>query len=136
MVRVSFGLLVAVLLVIAAARFTYNVSVEPEYAQLNEAWAQNKMEFVAWNNEKWSAWIHANEFAKIPQNTADWSRHSNASLAYINWEGESWQAKIDGDLFLLAYQGNWQGPVDQSEAIRFRDWSGNNRIRTVTELRR
>ena len=136
MARLSFGLLVAVLLVITAAKFAASVSSAPAEAALNEAWAQNKMEFITWNNEKWSAWIHANEFTKVPQNTADWSRHSIASLAYINWEGESWQAKIDGDLFLLAYQGNWQGPVDQSEAIRFRDWSGNNRIRTVTELRR
>lgn len=136
MARLSFGLLVAVLLVITAAKFAASVSSAPAEAALNEAWAQNKMEFVAWNNNKWSAWIHADEFAKVPQNTADWSRHSNASLAYINWEGESWQAKIDGDMFLLAYQGNWQGPIDRSDAIRFRDWSGNNRIRTVTELRR
>jgi len=136
MARVSFGLFVAVLLVIVAARLTYNVSVEPDHAQLNEAWAQNKMEFVTWNDDRWSAWIHESEFAQVPQNTDVWSRHSKASLAYINWEGESMQAKIDGDVFLLAYQGNWQGPIDRSDAIRFRDWSGNNRIRTVAELRR
>jgi hypothetical protein len=136
MAKVLFGILAAVLLVIAAARFAYTVSTDPGEAQVNEAWAQGKMEFITWNDEKWSAWIHAGEFTQVPQNTDDWSRHVNASLAYIDWKGESWQAKIDGDLFLLAHQGNWQGPVDRSEAIRFRDWSGTNRIRTVAELRR
>jgi hypothetical protein len=134
--KVSLGLLTALLIVIAAARFAYSVSTDPGEEPVNEAWAQGKMEYVTWNDEKWSAWVHAGAFTQVPQNTDDWSRHSNASLAFTNWEGEFWQAKIDGDLFLLAYQGNWLGPVDQSDAIRFRDWSGNNRIRTVSELRR
>ncbi len=135
MAKVFLALLVAMLVVIAAARFAYSVSTDPGEEPVNEAWAQGKMEFVTWNNEKWSAWVHAGEFMQVPQNTDDWSRHSNASLAFTNWEGEPWQAKIDGDVFLLAYQGNWQGPVDRSNAIRFRDWSGNNQLRTVSELR-
>jgi hypothetical protein len=136
MAKVLLGLFAAVLVVIAAARFAYIVSTDPGETSANEAWAQGKMEFVTWNNEKWTAWIHADAFTQVPQNTDNWSRHSNASLAYTNWEGESWQAKIDGDIFLLAYQGNWQGPVDRAEAIRFRDWSGNNRLRTVAALKR
>ena len=136
MAKALLGLFVAVLSVIAAARFAYNVSTDPGNEQAIEAWAQGKMEFISWNNEQWSAWIQADEFTQVPQNTDNWSRHSNTSLAYTNWDGESWQAKIDGDVFLLAYQGNWQGPVDRSEAIRFRDWSGNNQLRTVSELRR
>ncbi len=136
MAKVLLGLSAAMLVVIAAARFAYSVSADPGEEPVNEAWAQGKMEFVTWNNEKWSAWVHAGAFAQVPQNTDDWSRHSNASLAFTDWEGEFWQAKIDGDLFLLAYQGNWQGPVDRTEAIQFRDWSGNNRLRTVSDLRR
>ena len=136
MAKVLLGLSAAMLLVIAAARFAYNVSTDPGGQPVNDAWAQGKMEFVTWNDEKWTAWVHAGAFTQVPQNTDDWSRHSNTSLAFTNWAGEFWQAKIDGDLFLFAYQGNWQGPVEQSDAIRFQDWSGINRIRTVSELRR
>ena len=136
MAKVFSVLFVAALVVIAAARIAYSVSIDPGEVPVNEAWAQGKMEFVTWNDEKWTAWIHSGEFTQVPQNTDDWSRHSNSSLAFTSWEGEPWQAKIDGDLFLLAYEGNWQGTVDRSEAIRFRDWSGNNRLRTVAELRR
>ena len=136
MAKVLSGLLAAVLVVIAAARFAYIVSTDPGEIPVNEAWGQGKMEFVTWNNEKWTAWIHAGAFMQVPQNTDKWSRHSNSSLAFTDWEGESWQAKIDGDLFLLAHQGNWLGPVNRSEAIQFRDWSGNNRLRTVAELER
>jgi len=136
MAKVFTGLIAAVMVVIVAARFAYSVSTDPGAVQVNPAWAQGKMEFVAWNNEKWTAWIHAGVFTQVPQNTDTWHSHSNASLAFTNWEGEPWQAKIDGDLFLLVYQGNWQGAVERSEAIRFRDWSGNNRLRTVAELQR
>ena len=136
MAKVLSGLFAAVLVVIVAAKFAHSVSTDTGDVIINEAWAQGKMEFVAWNDERWTAWIQADTFMQVPQNTDNWSRHSNANLAYTNWEGESWQAKIDGDIFLLAYQGNWQGPVDRSEAIRFRDWSGNNRLRTVAELKR
>ena len=136
MAKVLLALLAALSVVIAAANYAYKVTTDPGEEPVNEAWARGKMEFATWNHEKWSAWIHAGEFTLVPQNTHDWSRHSNASLAFTDWEGEFWQAKIDGDVFLFAYQGNWQGPIDRSEAIRFRDWSGNNQVRTITELRR
>lgn len=130
------GLPVAFLLAIAAAQYAYHVSTDPGDEAVNEAWAQNKMEFVAWNNERWTAWIHEDRFEQTPQNTYEWSRHSNASVAFTGWDGEPWQAKIEGNMFLLAYQGDWQESVNQSDAIRYRDWSGHNQIRTVAELRR
>jgi broad specificity phosphatase PhoE len=34
------------------------------------------------------------------------------------------------------HRGDWQGPVDRSTAIRYRDWSGSNQLRTVSELKR
>jgi len=134
--KAMLGLMTAVLLAIVAAKITHTINSDQGNAPINEAWVQNKMQFVAWNDEKWTAWIHDGEFELAPQNTNMWSRHSNTSLAFTDWEGEAWQAKIDGDVFLLAHQGDWRGSVDQSEAIRFRDWSGNNRLRTVTDLTR
>jgi hypothetical protein len=136
MAKPMLGLLVAVLVVIAAAKTAYNVSADTGDQPVNEAWAQNRMQFTAWNNEKWTAWIHDGAFEHLPQNAHKWHRHSNASVAFTNWAGEAWQAKIDGDEFLLAYQGNWQGPVERADAIRYRDWSGNKQLRTVTELLR
>lgn len=136
MTKVILGLMAAVLLAILAARVTYNINSDLGDEPVHEAWVQNEMQFVAWNNEKWTAWIHDGEFELAPQNTNLWSRHSNISLAFTDWKGEAWQAKVDGDVFLLAHQGNWQGSVEQSEAIRFRDWSGNNQLRTVTDLNR
>ena len=136
MAKVLLGLSAAVLVVIAAAKFAYSVSTDPGDEPVNEAWARSTMEYVSWNQEEWSAWVHEGAFTQVPQNTDDWNRHSKAALAFTDWEGDFWQAKIDGDLFLLAHRGNWQGSIDRSEAIRYRDWSGNNRLRTVSELRR
>ncbi len=136
MTKALLGLTAGILLVILAAKVAYNTNTNHGDAPVNEAWAQGEMQFVSWNNEKWTAWIHNGAFELAPQNKSTWSRHANVSLAFTNWKGEAWQAKIDGDGFLLAYEGDWQGPVEQSEAIRFRDWSGNNQLRTVTELNR
>ncbi len=121
---------------IVAAQYAYRVSVDPGDEPVNEPWAQNKMEFVAWNSDQWTAWIHDGAFEQIPQNAGKWSRHSNPSIAFTGWDGEAWQAKIDGDMFLIAHQGNWQDAVDTADAIRYRDWSGHNQIRTVAELNR
>jgi hypothetical protein len=134
--KALLGLTAGVLLVILAAKVAYNMNTNHGDAPVNEAWAQSEMQFVSWNNEKWTAWIHDGEFELAPQNKNSWSRHANVSLAFTNWKGEAWQAKIDGDGFLLAHEGNWQGSVEQSEAIRFRDWSGNNQLRTVADLNR
>ena len=136
MTKPLLGLFAAIIVAIAASKVAYSVKTDIGDEPVNAAWSQNKMEFVAWNDEKWSAWIHDGKFDQVPQNTRLWSRHSNASLAFTDWEGESWQAKIDGDVFLLAFQGDWQNSVERSEAIRFRDWSGNNQLRTVADLRR
>lgn len=137
MKKALLGLSAAVFLVaIAAAQYTYRVSTDTGDEPVNEAWAQNKMEFVAWNDDHWTAWIHDGKFEQAPQNTKDWSRHSKVSIAFVGWDGEAWQAKIDGDMFLLAHQGGWQGSVDRADAIRYRDWAGHNQIRTVAELNR
>jgi hypothetical protein len=137
MQRALLGVSLALFLAaIAAAQYAYRVSTDTGDAPVAEAWAQNKMEFVAWNNEQWTAWIHDGMFEHAPENSADWSRHSKASVAFTGWDGEALQAKIEGDLFLIAHQGNWEDSVDRSDALRYRDWSGNNQIRTVAELLR
>lgn len=136
MTKALLGLLAALLIAITASRIAYDISSDPGDDPVNEAWQHNKMEFVAWNEDKWTAWIHNGAFEQTPENKSKWSRHSKASIAFTNWQGEAWQAKIDGDEFLLAHQGNWQGSIERSEAIRYRDWSGNKQLRTVAELRR
>jgi len=136
MTRVALSLLAAFLIVIAAAKLAYSVAAESGAEPVDHPWSQGKMEFVAWNNEKWTAWIRDGAFELVPQNTDDWSRHSNPTIAFSDWEGEAWQAKIEGNEFVLARRGNWAGPVERSEAIRYNDWSGNNQLRTVPELQR
>jgi len=136
LVKAILGLIAAVMVAIVAAKITYNVNADHGEAPVNKAWTQHQMQFVAWNNEKWTAWVHNGAFELAPQNTDTWSRHSNLSLAFTGWQGESWQAKIDGEMFLLAFQGDWQGTIEKVDAIRFRDWSGNNQLRTVADLQR
>ncbi len=126
------GVLAAIVAANLAFEATANVGSEP----INEPWVLDRMEIVAWNNEKWTAWIAGDLFHQLPENESRWSRHSNASLAFTDWEGELWQAKIDGDEFLLAYRGDWQGPIERNPAMRYRDWEGKNQLRTVTQLRR
>ncbi len=134
--RVLVGLLGAFLVAIAAAQVAYRINTDPGDAPAQEAWSQDRMEFVAWNDDRWTAWVRGELFEKVPQNTRRWSRHANASIAYYNWDGEAWQAKIDGEEFLLARQGNWDDEIIRTPAIRYRDWAGNEQIRTVADLRR
>jgi hypothetical protein len=136
MARAFLGLLAVVFAVIVAARFAYSVSTDIGDDPVQEAWAQNKIEFVTWNNKKWTGWIHDGKFELIPQDSSNWSRHASPSIAFTNWEGESVQAKIDDDSFLLAAEGNWQGETARAEAIRYLDWNGNNQLRTVADLQR
>ena len=136
MTKALLGFVAAFLLVIAAAKIVYSLSAHAPESPVNEAWSQNRMQFTAWNDEKWTAWIHDGNFENVPQNTRNWSRHSNASIAFTDWQGEAWQAKIDGDEFLLAYQGDWSETPQRAAAIRYRDWSGNHQIRTVADLER
>jgi hypothetical protein len=136
MTRAMLGVLAGLLVAIAAANFSYGVSSDIGDEPAHEAWARSTMNFVSWNNEEWTARIHAGKFHLVPQNDSDWSRHSNASIAFTDWEGDTWQAKIDGEIFLLAAQGNWLGPVERVDALRYRDWTGSNQIRTVADLER
>ena len=136
MIKGILGLVAGVFAAIVAANLAFEATANTARQPVNEPWAQNRMEIVAWNSEKWTAWIVDNTFHQIPENQGRWSQHSNPSIAFSDWEGEMWQAKIDGDEFLLAYRGDWKGPVERSSAIRYRDWAGNNQLRTVTQLRR
>ena len=136
MARVLTGFLAAVLLVIVAAKLASNMSMDPGDEPVNEAWAQHKMEFVTWNDGRWTAWIHNGAFEQAPQDTDNWSRHSSPSIAFTDWAGEPWQAKIEDRVFLLAKHGDWQGTVERSDAIQYLDWYGNKRLRTIAGLQR
>ena len=136
MLRVFLGLSLAILIVIAAARVAYSVSTRSADYAVNEAWSHNKMEFVAWNKERWTAWIHDGVFELAPENTADWSRHANATISYADWDGEFWQARIDGEVFFARREGQLGCAARASGAIRFRDWLGNKQLRTVADLER
>jgi hypothetical protein len=117
MYKVGFSLVVAILATVVAAKLAFESTVNPDIEPVNRPWAHNTMQFVSWNHEKWS-------------------RHTNPSLAFIDWNGEAWQAKISGDNFILAQRGDWQGATERVEAIRYRDWQGNNKLRTTLQLRR
>ena len=136
MIRVVLGLSAAVLATVMAAKLMFNVTTYTGDEPANEPWAQNSMEFVTWNGEKWTAWIRDGVFEQRPQNEGQWSSHANNNLAYIDWEGRSWQAKIDGDVLLLAHRGDWKGSSVRDTGIRYRDWKGKNQLRTLTQLRR
>ncbi len=131
---VILGLLVAFVAAAAAARLTVEVTSGGPAGPVNEPWAQDRMEFVAWNGEKWTAWIREGEFELVPEDTGNWSRHSNDTLAFVDWNGEHWQAKVDDQAFELARRGNWQDDTQRAQAIRYRDWSGRNQLRTVDQL--
>jgi hypothetical protein len=136
MIKALLCLLAAFVATVAAANLAFSISSGPGDERDREPWAQNRMEFVAWNDEWWTAWIRDGAFEQLPQNDQKWSRHSNTSLAFTDWDGNAWQAKIDGDEFLLAHRGDWNGPTERAATIRYRDWDGNNQLRTVAQLRR
>ncbi len=136
MAKVVLVLLAALLAAIIAAKLLFNFTSYTGDEPVQRPWTQNKMDFVAWNGEEWTAWIRGDLFEQLPQDDKNWSRHSNGSIAFTAWDGGTWQAKIDGDEFILAHRGEWEGPVDRAEAIRYRDWAGRNQLRTVAQLRR
>lgn len=136
MVKGILGLVAGVLAAIVAANLAFEATANVGRQPINEPWAQGRMEFVAWNDERWTAWVVGGDFTQLPENEGKWSRHASPSVAFTDWAGEMWQAKIDGDVFLLAYRGDWNGSIERSDAIRYRDWAGNNQLRTVTQLRR
>ncbi len=137
MAKAGVSLVAALLASILLAYVAYRAS-SPAAAKVpgNKPWASAQMEFVTWNSNAWTAWIRGGAFELIPQDTRNWHRHSNPSLAFIGWDGEPWQAKIDGQTFLLAHRGNWSGPTQRASAIRYRDWRGDKQLRTVSQLAR
>lgn len=136
MTKAVLSLLVAFMATIVASGFAYRATANSGSAPAIDPWAQNKMQFVTWNDERWTAWIRDGAFEQLPQNNKKWSRHSNSSLAFIDWDGRTWQAKIDGEEFLLAYRGDWKGPIERNIALRYRNWAGEHKVRTVAQLRR
>ncbi len=136
MAKALLSLSGAMLVTIVAARLAFIATTETGSEPANEPWAQSKMEFVAWNGQRWVGWIRDGAFELRPQEEGRWRRHSNPSIAFINWDGEFWQAKVDDDEFLLAHRGYWSGPIERAPAIRYRDWTGKNQLRTVVQLRR
>ena len=136
MAKALWGLLAGFAAAIVAARLAFEFTTPAVSGPSNEPWALSRMEFVAWNNERWTAWVREETFEQIPENTGRWHRHSNPSLAYIDWDGEPWQAKIEGESFILAHRGDWNAPTETASAIRYRDWSGRNQLRTLVQLSR
>ncbi len=138
MIKVFLGLVavVVVLLPVVAAKLVYIATAYTSAGPVNQPWALKNMEFVAWNGEKWTAWIRDDTFEQRPENMKDWHGHAGNSLAFVDWESERWQAKIDGDGFLLARRGNWKGETEHVSAIRYRDWTGQNQLRTPAQLKR
>jgi len=136
MYKVVLGLFMAVLATIVAAKVTFIANSSVSNAPVNQPWSQDTMELVAWNEDKWVAWIRDGVFEQRPRDKGKWRGHANPSLAYIGWEGTRWQAKIDGEVFLLARRGDWKGPVERVNAIRYRNWKGEKELRTVAQLSR
>jgi hypothetical protein len=102
----------------------------------SEPWALQRMEFVSWNNDRWTAWVKDDSFEHTPEESGYWHRHSNASLAFIDWDGELWQAKVAEESFILAHRGDWNMPTESVSALRYLDWSGEKQIRTLAQLSR
>ncbi len=136
MIKVALGVAAAVLATVVAAKLMYEATAYTGAGPENPPWAQNSMKFVAWNGEKWTAWIRDGVFEQRPRNEGKWSEHANVSLAFIDWEHKPWQAKIDGDAFVLANRGDWKGSTERATAIRYLDWEGENQLRTLTQLTR
>ena len=130
------ALVLAVAATIGAARVAFELTTDTNTGPVNEAWAQGAAEFRGWNSVRWTAWIVNGEFVQIPEDTARWHRHASPSIDFVDWEGVPVQARVDGDAFLVAEHGDWNGHVEHSEAIRYRDWDGARQLRTVAQLSR
>jgi len=136
MTKIVLGILAAAICTIVGAKLAFEATTHTTPHAVNEAWAQNKMEFVAWNGNRWTAWIRDGAFEHRPQEEGNWHPHSNSTLAFIDWNGAPAQAKVEGDKFLIAHHGDWNGPIEQESALHYRDWTGENRLRTVKQLQR
>ena len=135
MVKAVLGLATGVLFTILAAKLAFDATAHTGAAPTNEPWALASMEFVTWNGEKWTGWVRDEASELMPQNEVKWRRHAKGSLAFLDWGGHKWQAKIDGEEFLVAHRGAWE-ESERAAAIRYRDWNGENQLRTVAQLRR
>jgi hypothetical protein len=91
------------------------------------------MEFVTWNGSNWTTWVRDEAFEHRPQHEGTWHPHAKPTLSYINWDGEPTKATIDGQTFVVAPHGMGSSRQD---AIRYRDWDGENRLRTYNQLQR
>ncbi|MCH2336897.1 MAG: hypothetical protein MK316_06485 [Pseudomonadales bacterium] len=133
MTKIVLGIFAAALCTIVAAKIAYDASGHPSSATVNEPWAQHKLEFVTWNGSNWTAWIRDEAFEHRPQKEGKWHSHAKRTLSYINWQGTPTKATIDGEAFMVTPHG-----VDSSrqDAIRYRDWDGENRLRTFNQLQR
>ena len=136
MTKVFVTLLAAILAAILAARLLYGATTRNDIEPTSQPWAQDSMQFVAWDDERWTAWIRDDKFELTPRAPGKWQHHVNTSLAFTDWEGKPWQAKIEGQQFLLAYRGDWKGRIERAGALRYRDWRGHHQLRTVAQLRR
>lgn len=136
MIKVVAVLLAAVAAAVLGARLLYEATTRSVAAPVEQPWAQDRMEFVAWNGTRWTAWIRHERFELLPRTPGKWQRHANATLAFADWEGEPWQAKIVGEEFLLAYRGDWRGRTERARALRYRNWQGEQQLRTIPQLRR
>ncbi len=135
-IKVLLGILVIALTPVVAARLLFNVTSDAGAEPINQPWAQNSMQFVTWNGEKWTGWVREDAFEHRPENDDRWSQHASPSLAFMDWEDTPFQVKIDGDSFLLAHHGDWQAHTERATAIRYRDWQGRNQLRTLAQLKR
>jgi hypothetical protein len=136
MSKVLAVLLTALLAAILAARLMYGAAIRSDDEPTSQPWALNSMQFVAWDDARWTAWVRDHKFELTPRTEGKWQHHVNPTLAFIDWEGKPWQAKIDGRQFLLAYRGDWKGRIERADALRYRDWRGHHQLRTVAQLSR
>ncbi|MEE8308429.1 MAG: hypothetical protein V3R81_14270 [Gammaproteobacteria bacterium] len=121
---------------IVAANVAFNYATASHRAPDHQPWALDTMQFVTWNGERWTAWIHEGAFELRPEHEGKWTSHANPSLAFLDTDGNNWQVKIDGETFVLANRGDWEGPTQRASAIRYRDWMGQEQLRTVAQLGR
>ena len=136
MTKIVLGILAAAICTIVGAKLAFEATAHATPHAVNEAWAQNKMEFVTWNGNRWTAWIRGGAFEHRPHEEGNWHPHANSTLAFIDWNGTPAQAKIEGKAFLIAHHGDWNGSIQRESALRYRDWAGENRLRTVKQLQR
>jgi hypothetical protein len=121
---------------IVGSSLAFDLKTASTHETGSEPWALQRMEFVSWNNDRWTAWVQGDSFEHTPEESGYWHRHSNPSLAFIDWDGEPWQAKVAEESFILAHRGDWDMPTEAVSALRYIDWSGEKQIRTLAQLSR